>query len=97
MKHLNSKIVDDILSIIPNHPATRIMQISDGGEIFEDEDRLTQKILDLSIKEEYDFLLYLLEKNNLDSYNNKFNIKGISSVKLLDIKKPRYAMGGKII
>lgn len=96
MKQLNSKIADDILGIIPDHPVTRIMQISDGGKIIIDEDILSQKILDLAIKKEYDFLLYLLDKQSLDSYVNKFTAKGIASVKLLDIKRPRYAMGGRL-
>ena len=96
MKYLKSKILDDILGIIPDHPATRIMQISDSGRIITDEDILSQKILDLAIKKEYDFLLYLLEKQSLDSYINKFTIKGIASVKLLDIKRPRYAIGGRL-
>jgi len=96
MKHLKSKIVDDILSIIPNHPATRIIHISDAEKDFIGEDILTQKILDLSLKEEYDFLLYLLDKKDLDSYINKFKITGISSVKPLDIKRPRYAIGGRL-
>ena len=95
MKKLTDKTIEDIVNIILPYPATRVMQISDGQSHFDDEIKLTQRLFELIQEREYDFQLNLLNNDKLEEYKERFSLQGLSSVRPLHPKQPRYGMQGK--
>jgi len=95
LKKLNDKTIDDIVNIILPYPATRVMQISDGQSHFDDEIKLTQRLFELIQERDYDFQINLLNNNKLEEYKERFSLQGLSSVRPLHPKQPRYGMQGK--
>ncbi|MBN2825885.1 MAG: hypothetical protein JXQ76_11205 [Campylobacterales bacterium] len=95
MKKLSDKTVNDIVNIILPYPATRVMQISEGEAKFEDEIKLTKRLFELIQAQDYDFQLNLINHNKLEEYKAKFSIAGVSTVRPLHPKQPRYGMQGK--
>lgn len=95
MKKLTDKTIEDIVNIILPYPATRVMQISDGQSQFNDEIKLTNRLFDLIQEREYGFQLNLINNDKLEEYKELFSISGVSTVRPLHPKQPRYGMQGK--
>jgi hypothetical protein len=51
MRSLEKKSIEQIISIIPNHPATRILHISDGGE------ELSLELKEFAKRRDFEYLL----------------------------------------
>jgi len=90
MKQLEKKAIEQLLSIIPNHPAQRIMQISSGGK------ELTDNILELVKKEDYEFLLTITDENFYNSIKEKYDNESHCSVKLIKFENRRYVSMAKM-
>jgi uncharacterized protein (DUF2344 family) len=89
MKNLESKKIEQLLSIIPNHPAMRIMHISQSGT------QLSDALVRLAIEREYEFLLNVNSdvffEEIKDAYPND-----LCSVKKIKFEQRRYATMAKM-
>ena len=90
MKKLEKKAIVQLLSIIPNHPAQRIMQISDGGT------ELSDSIQELVKKEEYEFLLAVTKEDAYLPLKEHYEGESECSVKLIRFENRRYVSMAKI-
>ena len=89
MKKLEKKAINQLLSIIPNHPAQRIMQISDGGT------ELSDSIQALVKKEEYEFLLAITKEEVYPTLKEHYEEQSECSVKLIEFENRRYVSMAK--
>lgn len=89
MKKLEKKAINQLLSIIPNHPAQRIMQISDGGT------ELSDALKELVQKEEYEFLLAVTTEEAYSTLKERYDGEEECSVKLINFKNRRYVSMAK--
>jgi len=90
MKKLEQKAIEQLLSIIPNHPAQRIMQISDGGT------ELSDTIQTLVKEEEYEFLLAVTQEEVYPSLKHHYKEESECSVKLIQLTNRRYVSMAKV-
>ena len=85
MKNLEQKAIEQLLSIIPDHPATRIMHFSDGGEA------LSDSIISLCKEREYEYQLNILDSAFQEKAEALYAQKGLCSTKLITWEQRRYA------
>ena len=85
MKKLEQKSVYQLLAIIPNHPATRIMHFSDGGKPF------CYAIKSFCKERTYEYQLNISNENFLNEIKEEYSVKGLSSTKLIQWDQRRYA------
>jgi len=94
LKILTTKIIDNLLQIIPNHPAIRVMQVADINQNISNEDILIEKIFKFIQQRDYEFQLNLINENNI--YKDKYNIPQISSVRFLDLNRNSFMLQAKL-
>jgi len=84
MKNLETEAIEQILSIIPNHPAMRIMHISEGGEQFCD------ALKDFTEQREYEYQLNIT--NDIFYYKIKelYSDNEWCNIKQMDYKQRKY-------
>ena len=89
MKNLELKKIEQLLSIIPEHPAMRIMHISQSGT------QLSDALAQLAIEREYEFLLNvnsdIFYEEIKDAYPND-----LCGVKKIKFEQRRYATMAKM-
>jgi hypothetical protein len=85
MKNLEPEAITQLLNIIPDHPATRIMHFSEGGE------PLCRAIKELCITREYEYQLNILKSDFQERAQEIFAEKGVCSTKLIKWEQRRYA------
>jgi len=89
MKNLESKKIEQLLSIIPDHPAIQIMHITQSGR------QLSDALATLVKQKEYTLLLNVTDDNAYEelkeNYSNTF-----SSVKKMKFDQRRYASMAKM-
>jgi hypothetical protein len=88
MKNLESKQIEQLLSIIPDHPALRIMHISQSGTA------LSDALATLVEKREYEFLLNVTDDTFYDEALNRYN-DDACSVKKMKFEQKRYVTMAK--
>jgi hypothetical protein len=84
MKNLESKQIEQLLSIIPDHPAMRIMQISQGGTV------LSDALASFATKREYEFLLNITNDIFYEEIKDRYSDKSLCSVKKMRFEQRRY-------
>jgi len=90
MKKLESKAIEQLLSIIPNHPATRILHISSGGEEF-------CKALDEFTRErEFEYQLNVVDEDFYLRAKELFEDSPNFVVKKMDYNQRRYTTMAKL-
>jgi len=94
LKILENKTVDNLLEIIPNHPAMRIMQVADINQNISNENIIIDKIFEFVKKKEYDFHLNLISPN--DKYQDKYSIPKVSSVRFLDLNRASFMLQARL-
>jgi len=85
MKKLETKAIEQLLSIIPPYPATRIMHISDGGN------QLYEHLLDLSYEQEYEYFLAVLDEAFYQEKKGNADPKRWHFVKKITLDQRLYA------
>jgi hypothetical protein len=88
MKNLESKQIEQLLSIIPNHPAIRIMQISQCGT------ELSDALTTLVKQREYEFLLNITDETFYEEALDRYN-DDTCSVKKMKFEQRRYVSMAK--
>ena len=94
MKILTDKIIDNLLQIIPNHPALRVMLVADINQNISNEDILIEKIFKFIQDRDYEFQLNLIRENSI--YKDKYSIPQISSVRFLDLNRNSFMLQAKL-
>ena len=87
MKNLELKKIEQLLSIVPNHPALRIMHITDGDS------QLTDALFKLIQNKEYELLLNVITDDHED-IKEKYRHKEVT-VKKITFEQRRYASMAK--
>jgi len=90
MKNLEPKRVEQLLSIIPNHPATRIMQISQQGM------QLSDALASLATEREYEFLLNITNDIFYEEIKERYPNNPECKVKKLRLNQRRYVSMAKM-
>ncbi len=90
MKNLEPKRVEQLLSIIPQHPATRIMQISQGG--LQLSDALSSFVRD----RDYEFLLNITNDIFYEEIKDRYIETMDTKVKKLKLQQRRYVSMAKM-
>ena len=90
MKNLEPKRVEQLLSIIPQHPATRIMQISQGG--LQLSDALSSFVRD----RDYEFLLNITNDIFYEKIKDRYIDNKECKVKKLKLQQRRYVSMAKM-
>jgi hypothetical protein len=88
MKNLESKRIEQLLSIIPEHPALRIMHISQSGT------QLSDALATLVKQREYEFLLNITNDIFYEEINSRYSDES-SSVKKMKFEQRRYVSMAK--
>ena len=89
MKNLESKKIEQLLSIIPNHPAMQVMHISQSGQ------QLTEALISLAKEREYEFLLNATDINFYEKVKDSY-IENFCKVKTMKFEQRRYASMAKM-
>ena len=89
MKNLESKKIEQLLSIIPNHPAMRIMHISQSGT------QLSDALATLAIEREYEFLLNVNSDVFYEEIKDAYP-HDLCAVKKIKFEQRRYATMAKM-
>ena len=84
MKNLESKRIEQLLSIIPEHPAMRIMHISQSGK------QLSDALASLAKEKEYEFLLNVTNEEYYEEIKENYS-DDLCSVKKIKFDQRRYA------
>jgi hypothetical protein len=87
MKNLELKKIEQLLSIIPDHPALRIMYITDGNT------QLTDALFKLIQNKEYELLLNVVT-DDYEEIKEKYTHKEVT-VKKITFEQRRYASMAK--
>ena len=90
MKNLESKKIEQLLSIIPDHPALRVMQIA------ESKTDLSHALSALAEEREYEFLLNLTESESYEEIKESYQESDASTVKLMKFDQRRYVTMAKM-
>ena len=85
MKNLEHKAIEQLLTIIPDHPANAIMQFSDGGEA------LPSAIKTLCKERGYDFQFNILDADFYEKVATNYTEKDVCITKLVKWEQRRYA------
>jgi len=89
MKNLETEAIPQLLSIIPDHPATAIMQFSQKA------DDVSFAIKELAIEKEYEFVLNITEPDFLEE-SKVLAQAGVCMVKAIKWEQRRYASVGTL-
>ncbi|SFV71612.1 hypothetical protein MNB_SV-13-950 [hydrothermal vent metagenome] len=89
MKNLELKKIEQLLSIIPNHPAIRIMHISQSGT------QLSDALASFVKEREYEFLLNITNDVFYEEIKDRYRDNS-SSVKKMKFEQRRYVSMAKI-
>lgn len=89
MKNLEKKPIEQLLSIIPNHPATRIMHISEGGKAFCDAIKKFVKVYD------FEYLLNITDAQFYEEMHKTYDDEECCKVKKITLEQRRYVMMAK--
>jgi len=90
MKKLENRLIKQLIEIIPNHPALRVLQFTDGGEQF------SNILSEFCLSQEYEYQLNVLDEifyqKAIELYGNNM----LSSVKLIKWEQRRYTSHAKL-
>jgi len=89
MKNLELKKIEQLLSIIPDHPAIQIMHITQSGR------ELSDALATLVRQKEYTLLLNITEDNAYEEIKEHYQ-DNVSSVKKMKFEQRRYASMAKM-
>jgi hypothetical protein len=89
MKNLETKSIEQLLEIIPDHPGLRISQFSDGGEKF------SNALSELCLSREHEYQLNILNKDFYEKALRLYGDRPLSSVKRIKWEQRRYASPAK--
>ena len=90
MKNLEPKRIEQLLSIIPQHPATRIMHISQSGV------QLSDALANFAIDREYEFLLNITNDIFYEEIKDRYSDNNECRVKKLNLNQRRYVSMAKM-
>ena len=90
MKNLEQRQIEQLLTIIPNHPAIRIMQISQSGVQFCD------VVASFVKKREYEFLLNITNDIFYEEVKDRYSDNEACRVKKLKFEQRRYVSMAKM-
>jgi len=85
MKNLEPKAIEQLLTIIPNHPANSLMEFSNGDK------GLSTAIKDVCKKKDYNYQLNFIDEELYKKNQTLFEKEGLCSVKLIKWEQRRYA------
>lgn len=85
MKNLESKAIEQLLTIIPNHPSNALMEFSNGDEA------LSTAIKKVCKKKDYTYQLNFVDEELYKRNQPLFEEEGICSVKRIKWEQRRYA------
>ena len=89
MKNLEANAIPQLLSILPNHPALSLMQFA------QEDDAVAHALKELAVNKEYEFLLNITEKENLEK-SKLLEEENICRVKAIKWQQRRYASMGTL-
>ena len=89
MKNLEAQAIPQLLSIIPNHPATAIIQFTDNA------DAVSLALKELAIEKNYEIVLNISNPENLEN-SKKLAIPNVCTVKGIKWEQRRYASVGTL-
>jgi len=90
MKNLEPKAIEQLLSIIPNHPATAILHISDGGDEFCD------KLKDFTAQNDYEYRLNITDRDFFEKKKIEYESYNWCKVNLMRYEQRRYVTMAKM-
>ena len=88
MKNLELKKIEQLLSIIPDHPALRIMHITDGNT------QLSDALFKLIKTKEYELQLNIINDDYYEEIKDRYTHKEVT-VKKITFEQRRYASMAK--
>lgn len=91
MKALELTAVNQLLLIIPNHPATRIMHISGGGD-----EELCRHFKQFCVEREYEYLLNIADESFYTQMADQFDDAPLCHVKKINLEQRVYAPMAKL-
>lgn len=91
MKALEPTAIEQLLSIIPNHPATRIMHISDGGD-----EVLCERFKNFVMEHDYDYLLNIANETFYTQMRDQFEDVSSCNIKKINLQQRVYAPMAKL-
>ena len=89
MKNLEAQAIPQLLSIIPNHPATAIIQFTDNA------DDVSLALKELAIEKNYEVVLNISNPDNLEN-SKKLAMPKLCTVKGIKWEQRRYASVGTL-
>jgi hypothetical protein len=89
MKYLENESIEKLLGIIPEHPATRIMQISKS------EDRLYPAIKKFCLMREYEYLMNVIDIDYYEQIRPLANHDQLHTIKKMTLDQRVYASMSK--
>jgi len=84
MKSLEKKAIEQLISIIPNHPATRLLHISDSGE------ELSLELKKLAKIKDYEYLLNISNENFYEKVKDVYSDGSSCIVHKMKFEQRRY-------
>jgi hypothetical protein len=90
MKNLEPKRVEQLLSIIPQHPAMRIMQISQSGL------QLSDALASFATDRDYEFLLNVTNDIFYEEIKDRYSDNQECKIKKLKLQQRRYVSMAKM-
>lgn len=85
MKNLEPNAIEQLLSIIPDHPANSLMEFSDGDEA------LSSAIKSICKEKEYNYQLNFTDEELYQKAQTQFAEQGVCIVKKIKWEQRRYA------
>ncbi len=85
MKNLETKAINQLLAILPNHPAIRIMHFCDGGEAF------CLALKTMCQEREYEYQLNIVDADFYEKAQELYAQEGVCATKLVKWEQRRYA------
>lgn len=89
MKNLEAQAIPQLLSIIPNHPATAIIQFADHA------DAISEALKELAVEKNYEVVLNITNPKNLED-SKKLATPKVCTVKGVKWEQRRYASVGTL-
>ena len=89
MKNLEAQAIPQLLSIIPNHPATAVIQFTDKA------DAVSLALKELAIEKGYEIVLNISNPDNLEN-SKKLAMPKVCTVKGIKWEQRRYASVGTL-
>jgi len=90
MKNLELKKIEQLLTIIPNHPAIRIMHISQSGT------ELSDALASFVKEREYELLLNITNDVFYEEIKERYNSNSFTTVKKIRFEQRRYTSMAKV-